>query len=296
MSGIAESSTTSRTKDGIPTWSGEAASFTAYEEAALLWEQSLTYEKRYTAGPKLMQELTGAARRYVAGQPAGWVAFRGGVVLLMDHLRRALGKPRVNEVTDLLATYFKGTRRKSGESMNEYITRKTEAYMRASQALKRVQPHYEKSTAATSTSGTPSWQWPSTNYGGGGWGRQWTPASATETEGSHGHEDTASSTRPSESTVQPEDPWQGQATRNEDSWQSQTAWNPGYSWQWYSGWPGRNYWDWRTPSWSSSYSQTSDENAKGPELLPSFIQGWYLLMDASLDHGERNLVGDRPER
>ena len=81
MSGIAESSTTSRTKDGIPTWSGEAASFTAYEEAALLWEQSLTYEKRYTAGPKLMQELTGAARRYVAGQPAGWVAFRGGVVL-----------------------------------------------------------------------------------------------------------------------------------------------------------------------------------------------------------------------
>ena len=137
------SSTVSRTKEGIPTWSGEANSFVQYEEAALLWEQSLTWEKRYTAGPRLVQELTGAARRLVAGQPAGWVAFRGGVTLLMDHLRQALGKPRVNEVTDLLAAYFKGTRRKNSESMNDYITRKFEAYMRASQAMKRVAPHYE---------------------------------------------------------------------------------------------------------------------------------------------------------
>ncbi|CAE7474616.1 unnamed protein product, partial [Symbiodinium microadriaticum] len=118
MSGTADATATAigRTKDGIPTWGGEASSFVQYEEAALLWEQSLTWEKRYTAGPKLVQELTGAARRLVSGQPAGWVAFRGGVTTLMDHLRKALGKPRVNEVTDLLATYFKGTRRPSNES------------------------------------------------------------------------------------------------------------------------------------------------------------------------------------
>ena len=148
------SSTVSRTKEGIPTWSGEANSFVQYEEAALLWEQSLTWEKRYTAGPRLVQELTGAARRLVAGQPAGWVAFRGGVTLLMDHLRQALGKPRVNEVTDLLAAYFKGTRRKNSESMNDYITRKFEAYMRASQAMKRVAPHYE---AREPSGGSRSW-------------------------------------------------------------------------------------------------------------------------------------------
>ena len=87
----------SRTKDGIPIWGGEAGSFVQYEEAALLWEQSLTWEKRYTAGPRLVQELSGAARRLVAGQPAGWVANRGGVTALMDHLRKALKKPRVNE-------------------------------------------------------------------------------------------------------------------------------------------------------------------------------------------------------
>ena len=59
----AATTTTSRTKEGIPTWSGEASSFVQYEEAALLWEQSLTWEKRYTAGPKLVQELTGAAEK-----------------------------------------------------------------------------------------------------------------------------------------------------------------------------------------------------------------------------------------
>ena len=146
----AATSATSRTKEGVPTWNGEANSFVSYEESTLLWEQALTWEKRYTAGPKLVQELTGAARRLVAGQPAGWVAYR------MDHLRNALGKPRVNEVTDLLATYFKGCKRKSHESMNDYVTKKFEAYYRASQALKRVAPHYT-SASNTTTYEYPSW-------------------------------------------------------------------------------------------------------------------------------------------
>ena len=176
MSGAAESNVATavgRTKDGVPTWSGEASLFVQYEEAALLWEQSLTREKRYTAGPKLVQELSGAARRLVAGQPPGWVAYRGGVRVLMDHLRQGLGKPRVNEVTDLLAAYFKGTRRRAQESMNDYITRKTEAYMRACQALKRVQPHYETPLRVSRA--------PGRRYSGDGaawsWSRQWTPLS-----------------------------------------------------------------------------------------------------------------------
>ena len=53
----------SRTKDGIPIWGGEASSFVQYEEAVLLREQSLTC----AAGPRLVQELTGAARRLVRG-------------------------------------------------------------------------------------------------------------------------------------------------------------------------------------------------------------------------------------
>ena len=171
-----------RTKQGVPTWGREANTFVQYAEAALTWE------KRYTAGPRLVQELSGAARRLVAGQPPGWVAHRGGVATLIEHLRRRLGKPKVTEVTDLLASYFKGTRRKPHESMNDYITRKTEAYMRASQALRRVQPHYERQqhtfggydSASRRTSMDSQYRT---------WSRQWTPATekapteATETTG-----------------------------------------------------------------------------------------------------------------
>ena len=124
MSGVTEQTPTAvgRTKEGVPTWGGEANSFVQYAEAALLWAQSLTWEKRYTAGPRLVQELSGAARRLVTGQPPGWVAYRGGVATLIEHLRPGLGKPKVTEVTDLLASYFNGTRRKPQESMNDYST------------------------------------------------------------------------------------------------------------------------------------------------------------------------------
>ncbi|CAE7287306.1 unnamed protein product [Symbiodinium sp. CCMP2592] len=226
MSGASDSGATAvtRNKDGIPCWSGEAGSFVEYEEAALLWEQSLTWEKRYTAGPRLVQELSGAARRFVAGQSAGWVAYRGGVKALMDHLRKALGKPRVNEVTDLLALYFKGTKRKANESMNEYITRKTEAYMRASQALKRVQPHYDRDTTTTQTSvGTYSRR--SSYDTMSGWGRQWTPA--TEEPGTNETEASTEATANSETGDTGDDQWQTRwNTWGASSW----GWSP---WGWY---------------------------------------------------------------
>ncbi|CAE7812497.1 unnamed protein product [Symbiodinium sp. CCMP2456] len=238
MSGTTETSSAAitRTKDGVPCWGGEANTFVQYEEAALLWEQSLTWEKRYTAGPKLVQELSGAAKRYVAGQPAGWVAYRGGVERLMAYLRQALGKPRVNEVTDLLATYFKGTRRKSGESMNEYITRKSEAYMRANQAMKRVQPHYETGAPRPSTSPWAAERRHSGDYYNYGWGRQWTPATETDDQTAGPVEDEA------------------------------------------------------TNDGSTRATDEADATQRAVEVLPAFIQGWYLLMDANLDHGERNLV------
>ena len=72
----------------------------------------------------------------------------------------------MNEVTDLLATYFKGTKRRNAESMNDYLTRKNEAYMRASQALRRVQPYYEGGQKPSSSvsgrrsyGGGSNWSW-----------------------------------------------------------------------------------------------------------------------------------------
>ena len=279
MSGASESGATAvtRTKDGIPCWSGEAATCVQYEEASLLWEQSLTWEKRYTAGPKLVQELTGAARRFVAGQSAGWVAYRGGVRVLMDHLRRALGKPRVNEVTDLLATYFKGTRRKANESMNEYITRKTEAYMRASQALKRVQPHYERDDQ-----GRPGGTWTSSRRSSyeapTSWSRQWTPANE---EPAAAAGEAEASTEATDTPAGERDQWSGQwSTWGPTSWSS-------YSWQWRGSWGYPGDWGDRSSSGGSVLGETSTGL---PELLPAFIQGWYLLADSNLDHAEKNIV------
>ncbi|OLQ11583.1 hypothetical protein AK812_SmicGene4618 [Symbiodinium microadriaticum] len=286
MSGTAEQTTAAvgRTKDGIPTWGGEAGTFVQYEEAALLWEQSLTWEKRYTAGPKLVQELSGAAKRLVAGQPAGWVAYRGGVSTLMGHLRQALGKPKVNEVTDLLASYFKGTRRRPQESMNDYITRKTEAYMRASQALKRVQPHYEKERYP------PYVPDPGSRRGSGdqsswGWSRQWTPATQEDSGHRDGDRDddgqdggaTETSTRAT-TTQEDNDSW--------GRWHP-NRWNTWNGWSWGHQWGGH----WGYHDWSSHSSTTSTTSTSSSvELLPQFIQGWYLLADANLDAGERNVV------
>ena len=280
MSGESEKdSAASRSKDGVPSWNGEASSFVAYEESARLWEQGLVYNKRYTAAPRLMAELTGAAKRLVAGKPAEDVAFVGGVQVLLSFLRRALGKPQVNEVTDLLGKYFKGTRRRSGESMNEYITRKSEAFMRVSQALKRVQPHYRRGVRSESNyyrgrRGSDPWS----AAGFSTWSRQTTDGQDDEQDdrqetatGNDGTEDGANTT------------W-GRGPSSTWSWNS--GWSAG-SWDWYSDtwWSGNRSGYGMTPSTWSSLEAVEDES-----LLPSFIQGWYLLTDAALDSAERNII------
>ena len=93
-------------------------------------------------GPRLANELTGVARRFILGMPVDWLSYARGVQQLMDHLRGSLGLPQLPEMTDHLTKYFKQGRRKRGESMGEYITRKVEVYSRAKQALSRVLKTY----------------------------------------------------------------------------------------------------------------------------------------------------------
>ena len=293
MSGEIEKETaTSRSKDGVPIWNGEASSFAAYEESALLWEQGLVYNKRYTAAPRLMAELTGAAKRLVAGKPAEGLATAGGVRLLLDYLRKSLGKPRVNEVTDLLGKYFKGTRRRPGESMNDYITRKSEAFLRVSQALRRVQPHYQRAKPVATT-----WESRgrrdsdlSSSWAPWNWSRQTTgnENGADDADGD-GDEDQDDGQRPSEAGTG----W----SNAQDTWD---GWRSGYGgWGWNSyGWNydySTSYW--QPQNWYGSGASTASaatwksiETVEDEGLLPSFIQGWYLLTDAALDANERNLV------
>ena len=134
-------------------WDGDPTTFTEFAEMAGHWQQSVAYHKRYLCGPKLQAELSGSARRFVMSMAPGWISFDGGVDRLLNHLRMHLGQPQLSEMSDYMARYFKMSKRKRHETMNEYITRKAELYMRTCQSLDRVQQRYEpeKSKHGSST-------------------------------------------------------------------------------------------------------------------------------------------------
>ncbi|CAE7201192.1 RE2 [Symbiodinium sp. CCMP2592] len=179
-------------------------------------------------------------------------------------------------MTEHLSRYFKHCRRKAQESMNEYITRKAEAYLRAEQALQRVVASQKKKAGATKVSGNQETR---------GWyySRRSSVDSTNDEQESQGDGDPAEATTDDASS---RDSWQ--------DWQGQRA-----SWSWSYGYNDYSYYGgtWWDRSWPQDYSYYSSWNAgyqepEGPkvELLPSFVQGWYLLQDANLGQTERNMV------
>ena len=258
----------SRTKEGVPIWDGDSSTFQEYEEHSLIWEQSIQYEKRYLCGPRLINELIGTAKRFVVGKRPEWVSFNG-------------------EVADFLTKYFKQSRRRKGETINDYITRKTEAYSRARQSLSRVTKLYKVEET--------TWKQGSTYNGSGSadpWQRPWNdPWAHYNYAGSSGNAATERE-EPEEATEreEPEEAESQAGAEDPDAeTQSQAPSRRSQSWnyEWQEPW-------WRTHSWQGSSYQKSSEDAawtvEAPELFPDFVQGWYLLYDSGLDTGERNMV------
>lgn len=248
--------TIGRNKYGVPQWNGEAGCFQEYEDQALQWEQSVEYSKRYLCGPRLVQELGGPARRYVMGKRPDWLSFPGGVQHLMDFLRRSLGRPLLPELSEYLNVYFKQSKRKKFETMNQYIVRKTEAYQRAKQSLARVLPH-GSSTSTTTSSRREDRSWRR-------WGTEWWTRDDWSTN-EQGYDD------------QRED--EGFEDAEEEEHPDGESAPP-------SGWSDR---------WTSHtryYPNEEDEawTRDTPDLLPDFLQGWYLLMDSNLSLAERNMI------
>ena len=232
-----------RTRDGVPIWDGEAASFQSYEELALQWEQGIAWHKRYLCGPRLVSELQGTARRFIIGKRPDWVSFNGGVQYLLEHLRSALGRPQISDMTEHLNRYFKSTKRRRLETMNEYVTRKTEAYARARQAFARVASQYDRQHHHWR-----DWSW---RHHTSSW-QSWTENENDDDEEYHSGVDEATGNTE-------DDPWANFDRRG----QSRT---------------------------SATVHEDEPWTRDGQELLPDFLQGWYLLQDASLDGNERNMV------
>ncbi|CAE7481400.1 unnamed protein product [Symbiodinium necroappetens] len=247
------SGTQGRSKEGIPTWDGNANTFQAYEEQVLVWEQGIKHENRYLCGPRLAGELSGAAQRMIVGKPATWVSFNGGVAVFLQHLRQSLGKPQIPEATEFLNKYFRNSKRRVGENVNDYITRKTETYWRACQALRRVMPKGQESG---------SWQPPVSTYGWSSRRSSWTSNAAEA------------------STAEP----------TEETWAPPTAsWN---SWGWnsYGGWSSYPSYGYQSWTWNRDRASEAEAAASTIEILPEFVQAWYLLADAGLTTYERNLI------
>ena len=285
MSSASSTDEITRTREGVPVWDGDAATYTMYAEAAELYEQTTAYHKRSLVAPRLVAELQGAAKKLVVGQPANWLSFNGGVAKLLEHLRLGLGQPKIPELTEHLHRYFRQSRRRNGESINSYVSRKMEIYLRAQQAMKRLKPVHEEGTSSKKSDygyqsswnrypnyyGTPWW------YSGGSSWHAWTGDRTTETR--------PTETRPTEEENTEDQSTETQSTRRE-SWQSEatwgdTDWSGGRSW---------DYWPWQTGYWSQWESEPTSAREILPELLPDFVQGWILLQDSNLESGERNLV------
>ena len=287
-----------RGRDGIPTWDGTPSSFEEYSEQCLNYEQSTPTYKRYLVGPKLVGELTGAAKRHIAGQPATWLSNDQGVAILLRHLRACLGRPQIPELTDHLTRYFRQGRRKPQESMNEYISRKCEVYLRACQAMHRVAPYQKdmmkgaapnapkSQTRSGSDSGSQTsqnWYW--SGYDGQGqydwYGYQsWEPTSRRSSWDSNATGGEIEAEAPAATQAAAPVPTTASTTTEENP--SEFSEN---------SWPQRDEWQW-TPTWWSWPRQATPVTpvVTLPELLPEFVQGWYLLQDAGLTVAERNLI------
>ena len=243
-----------KSKDGVPQWNGDSRSFQEYEEMCLQWEQAAPYHKRYLCGPKLLGELSGAAKKHVVGKRPDWVSFAGGVEHLMNHLRERLGRPQIPELSDYLNKYFRQSRRRRFETMNDYITRKCELYSRARQALMRVQPNPQSRQSHWNRWQSPGW-WSSRSSQHPTW--DWSADQGRTREEQR---------TPRTASSQPE----------EDLQDAQDGEESGYGDPW--------------SSYRTTYSDNEQWYDHGGELLPEFLQGWYLLMDAGLGTQERNMI------
>lgn len=178
-----------RSKDGVPQWDGDSSSFQDFEEQALQWEQSVAVHKRYLCAPRLISELSGSARKHVVGKRPGWVSYEGGVAYLLRHLRECLGRPTIPELTEFLNRFFRQSRRKRFETMNQYITRKTEVYSRARQASARAQGYYDhRHHRGQHRWNEGQWRRPYSDWGGsGGW--HWNNNSSAQSESLPSHQE-----------------------------------------------------------------------------------------------------------
>ena len=155
--------------------------------------------------------------------------------------------------------------------MNDYIVRKVEIYSRARQALARVQRHYDR---RSQESGWRPYYNSAELYGNRG------------TSSMSGQQQSWATSQLGSEDPQWEDAQESMVDQEEQDMREGEAGSTQWERNWWSNWNGSN-WGHQT-RWH--ISDNADWVDRSDELLPDFLQGWYLLSDANLDATERNLI------
>lgn len=265
--------TVTRTRDGVPGWSGDPSTWLEFKQAARLYVASTKVENRYTCGPKIAAELTGAAKTAITGKKSTWLSDASGAETLLQYLQSTIGEPALPEVGNFMRQYFKVLKRKRGEAMTAFCVRHREEYERMCRSLARMvrehkQGHGKKAASVgTKTNSEPAPSQP--------------PPSQT------GADDNLEGDDPSTSAA-------GNSDGN--TWQANPWWSSSY-YGWQSGW------GWHQPWGSWSYDKWYDEGSKTAlstvsecedddkvEILPDAVLGWFLLEKSGLDTLEKSVI------
>jgi hypothetical protein len=109
-----------------------------FKQAARLYVASTKVENRYTCGPKIAAELTGAAKTAITGKKSTWLSDASGAETLLQYLQSTIGEPALPEVGNFMRQYFKVLKRKRGEAMTAFCVRHREEYERMCRSLARM--------------------------------------------------------------------------------------------------------------------------------------------------------------
>lgn len=261
----------SRNREGVPGWTGDPSSWLEFKQAARLFVASTKYENRYTCGPKIAAELTGAAKTAITGKRSTWLSDPQGAERLLDFLQQTIGEPALPEVGNYMRQYFKVLRRKRGEAMSAFCVRHREEYERMCRSLARMVKEDETKKGGQSKS-TPQVSEHGSQAGGDNLEGPRSEENNTESHGSAGNG--------SWNTVQ----------NSDQQWRSQ-------SWDWHGGWGWYgspwSSWGWQPQHWQSQSNASEvaeGEDDKMVQILPDAVLGWFLLEKSGLDNLEKSVI------
>ena len=265
--------TVTRTRDGVPGWSGDPSTWLAFKQSAKLFVASTKYENRYTCGPKIAAELTGAAKTAITGKKSSWLSDESGAEKLLNYLQTTIGEPALPEVGNFTRQYFKVLRRKRGEATSAFCVRHREEYERMRRSLARMVKEHKSLKQTTQRPTTSS-------------------ALASSDPGSQAGVDNLEGPRPNDTPAETANSDQDWSTvTSYGNWWQDYGWYSSWSWYYDRPWSRQDWYSRTYPGQQPAASEASEmEEDDKVDILPDAVLGWFLLEKSGLDSLEKSVI------